>query len=189
MIFEGSSEIMRLLLAREALDPHLKAAGAVLDSRLPLMVRLKAAIGAGLHYATWYPKQWLPSFNSGPSGVNGSVKKYLRYVSRTSKKLSRKLFHSMARYGPALDKQQMLLGRLTEIGTELFVISACALRIDSMIKDDPEKAAEYLELMDVVFSEAKIKIKNNFSGMSNNNDKKNYSFAKKILGGTFKFLE
>ena len=43
--------------------------------------------------------------------------------------------------------------------------------------------------MDVVFNEAKIKIKNNFSGMSNNNDKKNYSFAKKILGGTFKFLE
>jgi alkylation response protein AidB-like acyl-CoA dehydrogenase len=189
MIFEGSSEIMRLLLAREALDPHLKAAGAVLDSRLPLMVRLKAAIGAGIHYATWYPKQWLPTFNSGPAGVNGAVKKYLLYVSRTSKKLSRKLFHSMARYGPSLDKQQMLLGRLTEIGTELFVISACALRIDSMIKDDPEKAAEYLELMDVVFSEAKIKIKNNFSGMSNNNDKKNYSFAKKILGGTFKFLE
>ena len=189
MIFEGSSEIMRLLLAREALDPHLKAAGAVLDSRLPLTVRLKAAIGAGIHYATWYPKQWLPTFNSGPSGLNGSLRKYLRYVSRTSKKLSRKLFHSMARYGPALDKQQMLLGRLTEIGTELFVISACALRIDSMIKDNPEKKAEYLELMDVVFSEAKIKIKNNFSGMSNNNDKKNYSFAKKILGGTFKFLE
>ena len=189
MIFEGSSEIMRLLLAREALDPHLKAAGAVLDSRLPLTVRLKAAIGAGLHYAVWYPKQWLPTFNSGPSGLNGSLRKYLRYVSRTSKKLSRKLFHSMARYGPALDKQQMLLGRLTEIGTELFVISACALRIDSMIKDNPEKKAEYLELMDVVFSEAKIKIKNNFGGMSNNNDKKNYSFAKKILGGTFKFLE
>ena len=98
MIFEGSSEIMRLLLAREALDPHLKA-GAVLDSRLPIGVRLKAAIGAGFHYALWYPKQWLPTFNSGPSGLNGSLRKYLRYVSRTSKKLSRKLFHSMAIYG------------------------------------------------------------------------------------------
>jgi alkylation response protein AidB-like acyl-CoA dehydrogenase len=189
MIFEGSSEIMRLLLAREALDPHLKAAGAVLDSRLPIGVRLKAAIGAGLHYALWYPKQWLPTFNSGPSGLNGSLRKYLRYVSRTSKKLSRKLFHSMAIYGPGLDKQHKLLGRLTEIGTELFVISACAIRIDSMIKDNPEKKAEYLELMDVVFNESKIRIKNNFYSMSNNNDKKNYSFAKKILGGTFKFLE
>ena len=87
------------------------------------------------------------------------------------------------------DKQHKLLGRLTEIGTELFVISACALRIDSMIKDEPEKKAEYLELMDVVFNESKIRIKNNFYGMRNNNDKKNYSFAKKILGGTFKFLE
>ena len=189
MIFEGSSEIMRLLLAREALDPHLKAAGAVLDSRLPLMVRLKAAIGAGLHYAVWYPKQWLPTFNYGPKGITCSLKKYLWYVSRTSKKLSRKLFHSMAIYGPGLDKQHKLLGRLTEIGTELFVISACALRIDSMIKDEPEKKAEYLELMDVVFNESKIRIKNNFYGMRNNNDKKNYSFAKKILGGTFKFLE
>jgi alkylation response protein AidB-like acyl-CoA dehydrogenase len=189
LIFEGSSEIMRLLLAREALDPHLKAAGAVLNSRLPLMVRLKAAIGAGLFYARWYPKQWLPTFNSGPRGCSSSVGKYLRFVAKTSKKLSRKLFHSMLRYGPALDKQQMLLGRLTEIGTELFVISACAIRIDSMIKDNPENTSEYLELMDVVFSESKIKIKNNFSGMSNNNDKKNYSFAKKILGGTFKFLE
>ena len=189
MIFEGSSEIMRLLLAREALDPHLKAAGAVLDSRLPIGVRLKAAIGAGFHYALWYPKQWLPTFNSGPSGLNGSLRKYLRYVSRTSKKLSRKLFHSMAIYGPGLDKQHKLLGRLTEIGTELFVISACAIRIDSMIKDNPEKKAEYLELMDVVFNESKIRIKNNFYSMRNNNDKKNYSFAKKILEGTFKFLE
>ena len=122
-------------------------------------------------------------------GITCSLKKYLWYVSRTSKKLSRKLFHSMAIYGAGLDKQHKLLGRLTEIGTELFVISACALRIDSMIKDEPEKKAEYLELMDVVFNESKIRIKNNFYGMRNNNDKKNYSFAKKILGGTFKFLE
>ena len=189
LIFEGSSEIMRLLLAREALDPHLKVAGAVLNSRLPIMVRLKAALGAGLFYAKWYPRQWLPSLGGTPSGLDGSLKKYLRYVSRTSKKLSKKLFHSMARYGPGLDKQQLLLARLVEIGTELFVISACTLRIDSMIKNETAPREDLLQLMDVVFGESKVRIKNNFSSMRNNNDKGNYSLARKILDGTFKFLE
>lgn len=189
MIFEGSSEIMRLLLAREALDPHLKAAGAVLDSRLPIITRLGAAIKAACHYAAWYPKQWLPVFRSNTCCTNSANRKYLRYVSRASKKLARKLFHSMVRYGPTLDKQQLLLGRLVEIGTELFIISVCALRVDLLLKQQPEKKSEYAQLMNVVFNQSKLKIENNFRAMRKNNDKRNYSLCKKILTGDFKFLE
>ena len=174
LIFEGSSEIMRLILAREALDPHLKIAGDVLNSRVPMKKRLKAAVRAGLHYAWWYPKQWLPSI---------SLDKRTRYVKRTSKKLARTLFHSMIKYGTGLDKQQLLLGRLTEIGTELFVIMCATLKAD--VSDDK---AEH-ELADAVLRNGKIKIKEKFAAIRNNNDQRNYKLGRNVLDGDYKKIE
>ena len=183
LIFEGSSEIMRLILAREALDPHLKAAGAVLDSRLPMKTRMVAAIKAAWFYAKWYPKQWLPFSHRIPNGMDPALKGQLKYVSKTSKKLARKLFHSMVRYGPALDKQQLLLGRLAEIGAELFVIAASSSRAQSINTKEARKLA------DCVFKNSKIKIEEKFKAISKNNDKKNYALAKEILNGEHEFLE
>ena len=174
LIFEGSSEIMRLILAREALDPHLKVAGDVLNSKLPWSRRIKAAVKAGLHYAWWYPKQWIPTYHPN---------KHSRYVRNTSKKLARTLFHSMIRYGPGLDKQQLLLSRLTEIGTELFVVM-CALLKSEQSNDKRDKA-----LADAVFRNGKIKIKEKFAAIRNNNDQRNYKLGRKVLDGDYKKIE
>jgi hypothetical protein len=52
-IFEGSTEIMHLLIAREAVDPHLQVASDVLfGDGLP--VKAKAAAKAGAFYAKWF---------------------------------------------------------------------------------------------------------------------------------------
>ena len=188
LIFEGSSEIMRLILAREALDPHLKIAGDVVNSRAPIGKRLKAAIRAGLHYAWWYPKQWLPVFRAGIPGLISELDGSVRYVKRASKRLARTLFHSMLRYGPGLDKQQLLLSRLTEIGSELFVIITAALKADYMIKqgDDPKKA---LLLADAVFRNGRLKIKEKFAAIRDNNDQRNYKLGRKVLDGDYENIE
>ena len=121
------------------------------------MVRLKAALGAGLFYAKWYPKQWLPIYNRLPKTLNKKLKHQLKYVRKTSKKLARVLFHSMLKHGPKLDKQQLLLGRVAEIGTELFIITAVAMRTSSRITQHGD-SEELLPLTECIFNRSKNKI-------------------------------
>ncbi|MEM9015972.1 MAG: acyl-CoA dehydrogenase family protein [Verrucomicrobiota bacterium] len=122
-IFEGSSEIMRLLIAREALDPHLKVGGPVLNSTLSVSERAKAAMRSALFYGRWYPVLWLPVL-SGDRGVLPEFRGEARRIKALSRKLARKLFHAMLRHGPRLEKKQVLLGRFVDVGAELFAMTA-----------------------------------------------------------------
>jgi len=122
-IFEGSSEIMRLLIAREALDPHLKIGGPVLNSTLPLLSRARAALRAAVHYARWYPGLWLPVPRRDREAL-AEFRPELRRLRSLSRKLARRLFHAMLRHGPKLEKRQAILGRFVDIGAELFATAA-----------------------------------------------------------------
>jgi len=59
-IFEGSSEIMRLFIAREALDPHLKIGAEAVNASLPMKQRMKAALKAAKFYSVWLPVKYVP---------------------------------------------------------------------------------------------------------------------------------
>jgi alkylation response protein AidB-like acyl-CoA dehydrogenase len=185
LIFEGSSEIMRLFLAREALDPHLKVAGAVLDSRQAFGKRATAALKAGGFYALWYPKLYLPA-GGVPSDLTPACKPALAYASRMSRRLARALFHAMAKNGPKLERQQLLLGRIVDIGTELFAITATALYADALIKqDDATRSREDLEALVKTFAaQARSRIATAFSGIAHNHDRGDYTFAQTLLDET-----
>ena len=160
-IFEGSSEIMRLFIAREALDPHLKIGAPVLNTTLPIRTRFQAALRAGWYYARWYPRQWMPH----PFGKTSA----LRLVDRLSRKLARSLFHSMLRHGPKLDRQQVLLGRYVDIATELFAITAVNAR-----GGEPELAKLFTE-------SARLRIAELFRAIRNNTDARGYKLAQRVL--------
>src|SRR5690606_31002187 len=113
MIVEGTSEVMRLFVAREALDRHLKIAGDVLNPKLGIGRRLGALVKAGAFYVGWYPWQWLApvlSWLYWPRHAGlGKLGKHLRYAERTSHRLARTLFHLMLLNGPKLEKRQQQL--------------------------------------------------------------------------------
>jgi alkylation response protein AidB-like acyl-CoA dehydrogenase len=186
-IFEGSSEIMRLFLAREALDPHLKVAGAALNSQLPMGMRAKAALKMGLFYAGWYPRQWI-GFGSGAGRLSAPLRRHVRYVARTSRRLARSLFHAMARFGRKLEKQQVLLGRFVDIGTELFAMAASCSRADQLAKRGTEDGKEALQLADYFCETARLRIETKFDGLGNNADSKGYKLAQKVVQKTPAYL-
>jgi hypothetical protein len=185
-IFEGSSEIMRLFVAREMLDPHLKVAAPVLNSQLPGWKRLRAALNAVRFYARWYPRQYFPVewFTVGNSQP-GFPAKHLRYAARTGRKLARTIFHALLRHGPKLEREQLLLGRFVDIGAELFAITATCSHVQQLLReaDHPDDRAPLLKLLDCFCRAAQRRIHRKFHELHHNDDHSSYHCAQQVMAG------
>src|SRR5690606_39123233 len=85
-IFEGTSEIMRLFIAREAVDTHLQVAGDLIDPRATTSDKVGALAKAGAFYASWLPRQYV-GISRLKYGEFGELAKHLRYIERSSRRL------------------------------------------------------------------------------------------------------
>jgi hypothetical protein len=171
-----------LFLAREALDPHLQIAGPVLNTQVPTGERVRVGMKAALFYAGWYPRQWWP-FSGAGADFPPILTRHLRYAARTSRRLARTLFHAMARFGPKLERQQILLGRFVDIGTELFAITVSCSRAQNL---DTEEARA---LADCFCRMARLKIEALFRDIHDNRDAEGYRVAQQVLAGEFNWLQ
>jgi alkylation response protein AidB-like acyl-CoA dehydrogenase len=187
-IFEGSSEIMRLFIAREALDPHLKVGAPMLNSQLPIKARARAALDATLFYARWYPRQWIP-LSHGSSQFHPVLARHVRHAESASRRLARSLFHAMAKYGPRLEREQVLLGRFVDIGTELFAIFASCARAQQMLESDPAASGNVLALVDYFSLISAQRIDDLFRALRRNADHKGYKLAQQVMDGRLDWLE
>lgn len=189
-IFEGSSEIMRLLIAREAVDAHLTAAGDLADPHADLQHKAKAAVEAGGFYA-----KWLPHLVSGkghlPTAYSefDSLATHLRFVERNSRKLARSTFYGMARWQAGMEKHQVFLGRIVDIGAELFAMSAACVRADFERGTDPARGVGALELADTFCRQSRLRIDRLFAALWENTDDVDPHVAEHALGGEYAWLE
>ena len=188
LIFEGSSEIMRLFIAREAVDSHLSVAGDLIDPKAPVGRRLAALTRAGLHYAVWYPSRWLTWGRWPRYREFGPLAKHLRYANRTAGRLARSIFYAMIRFGPGLERKQAVLGRIVEVGAELFVMVATTVRAKALVDKNPSDRSPY-ELADLFCRQARTRIKERFRHLFANNDAATYHVAQEAMKGTFEWLE
>ena len=189
-IFEGSTEIMHLLIAREAVDKHLEVAGEILEGDGGLSEKAKVGVQAAKFYASW-----LPGLVTGEGQKPGSFEEYgslanhMRYVERNSRKLARTTFAAMTRYQAGLEKKQALLGRIVDIGTELFAISSAVVYANTIAKKQPERREEVFTLADVFAQQARRRVSELFRAVWQNDDDANYKLAVGVLEGRFGFIE
>ena len=188
--FEGSTEIMHLLIAREAVDKHLEVAGEILEGDGSLGEKAKLAVGASQFYAGWLPKLAVGK-GQNPSSFDefGPLGKHLRYVERNSRKLARSTFWGMSRWQAGLEKRQSFLGRIVDIGAELFAISSAVVYADTLQREHPERAAEARELAELFCLQARRRVEALFHQLWFNDDDENYAAALAVLEGRYTFIE
>ncbi|MFK8849446.1 acyl-CoA dehydrogenase family protein [Streptomyces sp. Ac-502] len=188
-IFEGSTEIMHLLIAREAVDAHLSVAGDLIDPEKSLGDKGRAAAKAGTFYA-----RWLPKLVAGPGQLPrtyaefGDLAGHLRYVERAARKLARSTFYAMSRWQGRMETKQGFLGRIVDIGAELFAMSAAVVRAEHLrVTDDHGREAH--QLADAFCRQARIRVDELFGRLWTNTDDLDRKVVSGVLTGTYAWLE
>jgi alkylation response protein AidB-like acyl-CoA dehydrogenase len=183
-IFEGSSEIMRLFIAREALDTHLVVAGDLIDPKATTGTRLKALLRCTLFYAIWYPRQWLGWGHWPRYAEFGPLAPHLRFIERRSRKLARTLFHAMVRFGPKLELRQAVLFRLVDVGAELLAMSAAISRAKALAND-----GNAVEVADLFCRHARRRVDGLFHETFGPADVATYWLAQQVMAGELAWIE
>lgn len=187
MILEGSTEIMKLFLAREAMDPHLKRLGFLIQGKPSigtLFTQVPKLMGS---YAWWYLKQLFKPWKTKPYKDLGKLAKHFKFIESTAPKLARNIFFYMAKYQKKLEHKQMILSRLIDVGTDLFVMAATCSYAQMLSKKQNNDSA--IDLADYFCEMAEKRVEEAFKSLTDNNDRHTNSIAQRIMDKEYKWLE
>jgi hypothetical protein len=95
----------------------------------------------------------------------------------------------MAKYGPKLEREQVLLGRFVDIGAEIFAIATSCARAQVMMRADAKTKLDALALADYFCRSAHLRINQLFHSVKHNVDRRGYKLAQRVLTGEFDWLE
>jgi len=182
LIIEGTTEIMHLFIAREALDPYLTCVKVLFSPKSGIRQKLGAVMGMGMKYI----KLWMPAV-ADTGGINPRLARHMRYIQKTSKRLGREIFHKMVKHQKKLESQQLILNRVVDIGTELFAMAGACSYAEALSKDKNKENS--VDLADLFCLTARKRIDMLFKEAKSNLDKQNLSISKMVLAQKFDWME
>jgi alkylation response protein AidB-like acyl-CoA dehydrogenase len=187
-IFEGTNQVMRLFIAREALDQHLRIAGDVVMPGVPAGKRFAGLVRSALFYMAWYPSRWLGWGRWPRYSEFGPLAGHVRWIERTSRRLARQQFHLMVLNGPKLERKQAQLFRCVDVGAELFAMAATCVRA---MRDTGRSAGDRtpMELADLFCRNSRRKVNRLFAEVRRNDDPENDRVARGVLERRYEWLE
>ena len=182
---------MKLIIAHEAVDQHLSVAGELIDPDVGLATKAKSALKAAGFYGKWLPQLATGAGQDpGAFGEFGDVlAPHLRFVERSSRKLARSTFYGMSRWQGKLERKQGFLGRIVDIGAELYAMSASCVRAKMLIDTRAPEAESAVELAELFCRGAQRRVDQYFHDLWRNDDSENYESAQRVLAGRYSWAE
>ena len=188
-IFEGSTEIMHLFIAREALDPHLRIAGDLFLPGTTGSGKMRIVGRVLRFYPAWWLGTWFPR-RLAVGDLHPELARVVRRAERGSRRLARQLFASMLRFGPKLEREQLRLARLVNIGTALFGQCAVIARAHAQGLQHPERAAAERAVALAACDQLDREIEQGVAGLRHTrSDRIGYGTARKALAGDLAWME
>jgi len=189
LIFEGSSEVMHLFMAREAVDKHLQVAGAMIDPKSTVADKMAAMPKILGYYALWYPPLWLRGLTTWSKYTEfGPLGTHLRFIDRSARKLARASFHGMALYQAKMERKQGFLFRCVDVVMELFVMAATIAHARSLRDAGTPEAKQAAELADLFCRQARRKVEASFKSLWSNDDAKLNAVCADVMKGADEWL-
>ena len=142
-------------------------------------------------YAGWFP-QLLVGAGQVPTSFAeyGPLATHMRSIERGSRRLARATFYGMARWQGGLEQQQGFLGRVVDIGAELFAMAAVCARARMQVEDDAAATGRAaVKLADAACRHARLNVERLFDALWTNTDAADYTLAREVLDGEYLWAE
>ncbi len=185
-IFEGSSEIMRLFISREAVDKHLQVAGNLLDTKKTLWQQLPSLPKILFFYLRWYLPLWLKWGRWPRFGQYKELASHVRFIERSTRKLAREIFHGMVWHRARLERRQAFLGRIVDIGAALFAMAASVSRARKIFEEGNRNA---VNLADVFCKRTRRSVQRLFEDLWHHADGPRRKIGRQVADKQFTWLE